>query len=33
MDRDEVAWWNDEGCIPEYVRGGTILKEHAEKDA
>lgn len=32
MDHEEIDWWNDEGCIPEYVRGGTILKEHAEKE-
>jgi hypothetical protein len=25
MDRDELDWWNDEGCVPKYHRGGIEL--------
>ncbi len=32
LDQDERTWWNDEGCIPKYVRGLTLLQEHAEKE-
>lgn len=32
LPHDEQEWWNDEGCVPKYVRGLTLLQEHAEKE-
>ena len=31
VPHDELDWWEDEGCVPDYVRGGTILKELANE--
>jgi hypothetical protein len=29
LSHEEMDWWNDEGCVPDYVRGETVLQEHA----